>query len=46
MHCNVNAQCNVNIAMYGNVNKNVITKKSNALYGNIDSFSLAPVSQE
>ena len=27
MHCNENAQCNVNIAMYGNVNKNIITKK-------------------
>ena len=27
MLCNVNAQCDVNIAMYGNGNKNVITEK-------------------
>ena len=27
MLCNVNAQCVVNIAMYGNGNKNVITEK-------------------
>ena len=29
MLCNVNAQCDVNIAMYGNGNKNVITEKKN-----------------
>ena len=27
MLCNVNAQCDVNIAMHGNGNKNVITEK-------------------
>ena len=27
MLCNVNAQCDVNIAMYGNGNQNVITEK-------------------
>ena len=29
MLCNVNAQRDVNIAMYGNGNKNVITEKKN-----------------
>ena len=29
MRRNVNAQCNLSIAIYGNVNKNVITKKEN-----------------
>ena len=38
MLCNVNAQCNVNIAMHGNGNKNVITgkKKNYAEYWMID----------
>ena len=27
MLCNVNAQCDLNIAMYGNGNKNVITER-------------------
>ena len=32
MLCNVNAQCDVNIAMHGNGNKNVITEKKNSSF--------------
>ena len=35
---NVNAQCDVNIAMYGNGNKNVITEKKKKKKGHANNF--------